>query len=105
MSPDKPGGALSASRGGVQSPRACKVSPTSPSPGSSSPHGSMLIPLTDCAKGVGIGLNKSNVITQLNPGGAAARSGLLRLGDQVVGVDGETLEAITLTLTLALTQP
>jgi len=52
----------------------------------------VLVPLTDCAKGVGIGLNKANVITQLNPGGAAARSGLLRLGDHVVAVDGTTLE-------------
>ena len=51
----------------------------------------MLVPLTDCAKGVGIGLDKANVITQLNPGGAAARSGLLQLGDHVVVVDGATL--------------
>jgi len=50
------------------------------------------VQLSGCAKGLGIGLNKSNVITELTPGGAAARSGLLRLGDRVVAVDGTALE-------------
>ena len=37
-------------------------------------------------------LTRRNEITELTPGGAAARSGLLRLGDRVVGVDGVALE-------------
>ena len=52
----------------------------------------MLVQLSDCGKGVGIGLNSLNLITELAPGGAAARSGELRLGDCVLGVDGEALE-------------
>ena len=52
----------------------------------------VLVPLIDCTKGVGLGLNRSNEITEITPGGAAARSGLLRRGDRVVAVDGEALE-------------
>jgi len=48
--------------------------------------------LSGCGRGVGIGLTPRNVITTLVPGGAAALSGQLRLGDRVVGVDGQTLE-------------
>ena len=79
----------------MQSPRT-SVTPTAPAPrGSShsrSSAGGTLVQLFDCAKGLGIGLNKSNVITELTPGGPAARSGLLRLGDRVVAVDGTALE-------------
>lgn len=49
--------------------------------------------LSGCGHGVGIGLDEFNVITELAFGGAAARSGQLRLGDWVVGADGEALEA------------
>ena len=52
----------------------------------------MLVEVSDCGKGVGIGLNSLNLITELAPGGAAARGGQLQLGDCVLGVDGETLE-------------
>ena len=79
----------------MQSPRT-SVTPTAPAPRGSSHSRSRadgtLVQLSDCAKGLGIGLNKSNVITELTPGGAAARSGLLRLGDRVVAVDGTALE-------------
>ena len=54
--------------------------------------GTVLVPLIDCTGGVGLGLNKSNEVTEITPGGAAARSGLLRRGDRVVAVDGEALE-------------
>ena len=54
--------------------------------------GTVLVPLIDCTEGVGLGLNKSNEVTEMTPGGAAARSGLLRRGDRVVAVDGEALE-------------
>ena len=82
-------------RAGVQSPRT-SVAPTAPAPRASSHSRSRadgrLVQLSDCAKGLGLGLTKSNVITELTPGGAAARSGLLRLGDRVVAVDGAPLE-------------
>jgi len=39
-----------------------------------------------------LSLSRSNEITEITPGGAAARSGLLRRGDRVVAVDGEALE-------------
>ena len=82
-------------RAGVQSPRT-SVTPTAPAPRGSSHSRSRadgtLVQLSDCAKGLGLGLNKSNVITELTPGGAAARSGLLKLGDRVVAVDGVALE-------------
>ena len=72
------------------------MTPTAPAPRGSSHSRSRadgtLVQLSGCAKGLGIGLNKSNVITELTPGGAAARSGLLRLGDRVVAVDGTALE-------------
>ena len=69
--------------------------------GISTPRGQQLLPpppavlivhLAGCGHGVGLGLDSFNVITDLAPGGAAARSGQLRLGDRVVGADGETLE-------------
>ena len=79
------------------------------------PADTVLVPLADCTEGVGLGLSRLgsglglgsglaiasratltlarwNEITELTPGGAAARSGLLRLGDRVVGVDGVALE-------------
>ena len=48
--------------------------------------------LTGCAKGVGLGLNDQNRVTLLEPGGPAAASGLLGLGDRVVSVDSRPLE-------------
>ena len=70
---------------------------TTPRGGSKTPRGGApsssvaIVYLTGCARGIGLGLNARNVITELPPGGAAARSGQLQLGDQVVGVDGVPL--------------
>ena len=48
--------------------------------------------LTGCAEGVGLGLDDQNRVTLLKPGGPAAASGLLGLGDRVVSVDSHPLE-------------
>ena len=48
--------------------------------------------LSGCGRGIGIGLNARNVVTELTPDGPAALSGQLRLGDRVVGADGSALE-------------
>jgi len=68
--------------GGHSTPRAVAQPPSSVA----------IIHLMGCGRGVGLGLNSRNVITELPPDGPAARSGQLRLGDQVVGVDGVALQ-------------
>ena len=43
------------------------------------------------AEGVGLGLDNDNRVTLLRPGGPAAVSGLLKIGDRVLSVDGAVL--------------
>ena len=41
--------------------------------------------------GLGIELDSANRVNRLVPGGQAARDGVLRVGDQILAVDGERL--------------
>ena len=79
---------------GVQTPRRLQPPlPPPPPPPPPPPAPAVLrVYLYGCGHGVGLCLDGLNVITELPPGGAAARSGQLRLGDRVVGADGVTLE-------------
>ena len=48
--------------------------------------------LTGCLGGVGLGLDDQNRVTMLRPGGPAAASGQLALGDRILSADGQPLE-------------
>ena len=48
--------------------------------------------LTGCLGGVGLGLDDQNRVTMLRPGGPAAASGQLALGDRILSADALPLE-------------
>ena len=49
------------------------------------------ITLQGCAHGLGLSLDARNCVTGLEPGGVAAASGLVEVGDRLLRVDGEAL--------------
>ena len=84
-----------AAAGGIAPLVATATGPTSPS------GETMTVLITGCARGVGISLNKQNVIKEIRPESAAARaaeagSGLL-VGDKLLGVDDISLNGRLLT--------
>ena len=76
----KPGGRNRGARGGPGGVTAPRGKPT------------VRARLAGCAEGVGLGLDSYNVVTEIRPGTAAARCAVLRVGDRIVAVDGESLE-------------
>ena len=54
-------------------------------------HGTLEVHL-DASSGLGLSVDKENIIQRIKPGGEASRAGTLRIGDKILSINGKRLD-------------